>query len=102
MAKNPARVEAENKLSEKATQDADFKAKLISDPKAVIAEETGTQLPDNLEITVLEESANQYYLVLPLEAQESEELSEEALEPISGGSGSGYSIYPNSFIACWW
>ena len=99
MAKNSARLETENKLIEKAAQDADFKARLLSDPKAIIAEETGGQLPDNLEITVLEESANQYYLVLPLEAQESEELSEEALEAVAGGGGNV--ILPNSVVSCW-
>ena len=98
MAKNPARVETENKLIEKASQDADFKARLMSDPKAAIAEETGAELPDNLEITVLEESANHYYLVLPLEAQDSEELSEEALEAVAGGAGS---IVFRSFVSCW-
>ena len=99
MAKNSARLETENKLIEKAAQDADFKARLLSDPKAIIAEETGGQLPDNLEITVLEESANQYYLVLPLEAQESEELSEEALEAVAGGGGNV--ILPSSVVSCW-
>ena len=99
MAKNPARLETENNLLEKAAQDANFRAKLISNTKAVIAEETGAQLPDNLKITVLEESANQYYLVLPLEAQESEELSEEALEAVAGGGGNV--ILPSSVVSCW-
>ncbi|HEY9768998.1 MAG TPA: hypothetical protein V6C71_10970, partial [Coleofasciculaceae cyanobacterium] len=46
------------------------------------------ELPDGLEIKILEETSNTLYLVIPrnpLNAEVTEDLSEEALESVAGG-----------------
>lgn len=67
-------VTAEQTLQEhiiqKAWEDAEFKKKLIADPKAAVKDAFGIDVPDTIEVEVLEESANKYYLVLPQSPQE--------------------------------
>lgn len=60
-----SRRDFEEKLIAKALEDANFKQKLIKNPRAVIAYELGTQLPANIEVKVLEETENILYVVLP-------------------------------------
>lgn len=65
----PTSLERRNKLEsqviEKALKDDAFREQLVSNPKAVIEEDTGLSLPADLEIKVVQESANLMYLVLP-------------------------------------
>lgn len=49
----------------KAMQDEAFKQVLLANPKAVLSEELGKAIPDNVKITVVEETADTRYLVLP-------------------------------------
>jgi hypothetical protein len=83
------RFEFEQKLIQRAWEDENFKQELLSNPQAVFARESGQELPNNLEIEVIQESANKVYLVLPnnpAPAITSQgELSEEALEAVAGG-----------------
>lgn len=51
------------------------------------ARELGQQLPENLQIRVMEETSDTIYLALPRSPQVTEELSDEALEAVAGGSG---------------
>lgn len=68
-------------LMDRAIEDADFRQQLISDPKAVIADEFGIELPENLTIVVHQNDANTYHLSLPT----GPELNEEQLEMIAAG-----------------
>jgi hypothetical protein len=83
------RFEFEQKLIQQAWEDETFKQELLSNPKAVYARESGEELPKDIEIEVVQETANKVYLVLPtnpVTANTSEgELSEEALEAVAGG-----------------
>jgi hypothetical protein len=82
------RSEFENKLVAKAIQDEGFKRRLLNEPKSVYAEELGQEIPDSVNIQVVEESANTTYLVLPRKLEEAGaegELSDEALEAVAGG-----------------
>ena len=62
-------VSAEQSLKEqiiqKAWEDAEFKKQLLANPKAAVKEAFGVDVPDTIEVKVVEESANKYYLVLP-------------------------------------
>lgn len=92
------RRELESELIVKAWKDEALKQELISNPKAVYARELGQQLPENLTIRVLEETADTIYLVLPKSPQVSEELSDKALEAVAGGDGH---VVAPSFIVKW-
>ncbi len=60
----------QEQIIQKAWEDAEFKKKLIADPKAAVKDAFGIDVPDTIEVEVLEESANKYYLVLPQSPQE--------------------------------
>jgi hypothetical protein len=80
-----SRHEFESELIAKAWKDEAFKQELISNPKAVFVRELGQEIPENIDIRVMEETPNALYLVLPMSPQVTEELSEEALEAVAGG-----------------
>ena len=81
-----SRKEFETDIIAKTWKNSAFKQELFSNPKAVYERELGRSLPENLQIHVVEEDANNFYLVVPSKPQVSEELSEEALEAVAGGS----------------
>jgi hypothetical protein len=49
----------------RAMKDAAFRDRLVKNPKAAIEQETGTRLPANVEIRVLEETERKVHVVLP-------------------------------------
>jgi hypothetical protein len=71
-----------------AWADPAYKARLIADPKAVLAEQ-GIDVPDDIELRVVENTDDVVYLTLPPEP--SEDLSDEMLEAAAGGSCLGSS-----------
>jgi hypothetical protein len=86
------RAEMERGLIEKSLQDESLRQRLLADPRAALEEELGTRLPDNIEVRVVEETADTIYLVLPSASPvgESFELSDEELEVVAGaGSSAG-------------
>ena len=76
----------------KATEDAEFRTRLASDPKAVLTDEFGVELPDNFAISVHEDSSTHVHLVLPPNS----ELDPAALEEVRGGHQ-----IPNDGAGCW-
>jgi hypothetical protein len=82
------RSEFENKLVVKAYEDEAFRQQLIADPKKIYEQELGTNIPDSINIQVVEEQPNTIYMILPRKAEEAGaegELSDEALEAVAGG-----------------
>ncbi len=73
-------AEMREHLIEKASDSEEFRARLISDPKAVISEELGVAMPENFNLHVMEDDAENSYLVLPPASQ----LTEEDLEAAQG------------------
>ena len=84
----PAREEAEKQLIAKAWKDPKFKASLLRDPRSVIAKEFGVEIPPGVSVSVLEETADKVYLVLPAAPPHvgEGELSDAELEAIAGGA----------------
>ena len=68
-------------LTQKAVEDAEFRAQLVSDPKGVLNQEFGITVPDNIEIKVHESDMQTIHLALPPMPL----LNEEQLEAISAG-----------------
>jgi hypothetical protein len=82
------RAEMERKLIERSLADDAFRQRLLSGPKAVVEEELGTRLPEEVRVVAVEETPDTIYLVLPFastDAQEAGELSDQDLEAVAGG-----------------
>ena len=73
-----------DKLIARAQRDEDFRAKLVSDPGSAVSEELGVEIPEGLNVRVIEEATDEVVLVLPAAAG-AEELSEEELAKAAGG-----------------
>jgi len=70
-------------LIAKAWSDEDFKARLLADPKAAM-KEAGIDVPEGVEIEVVESTQEKAYLVIP--ANPVGELSDEDLDKVAGGA----------------
>ncbi|WNZ43915.1 NHLP leader peptide family RiPP precursor [Leptolyngbya boryana CZ1] len=83
--------EIEAQLMSQAMQDVAFRDRLIADPKAVLAEQ-GLTISGDVQIQVLQETPNQYYLVLPAVEYSATDstiaLSDAELEAVAGGGAS--------------
>ena len=86
------RAEVERRLIERSLQDDAFRQRLLADPKAAVEEELGIQLPAEVQIRVVEETADTIYLALPSAspAGEGGELSDQELEAVAGGGTGAY------------
>lgn len=63
----------------RAWKDNAYKKRLLEEPKAILAEELGTTIPRDVEVRVLEETANTRYIVLPYKRENFLPLSAEEL-----------------------
>jgi hypothetical protein len=82
-----SRAEMERTLVQRSLQDEDFRQRLLDDPKGSVEQELATQLPEDVEVRVVEESAQTIYLVLPSASPlgQGEGLSDKELEQVAGG-----------------
>ena len=74
-------TELKTQILNRAEEDGDFRARLIADPKATIAAETGQAIPDGFDIVIHEDGATTAHLVLP----PSPRLTEAEMEKVAGG-----------------
>ena len=83
------RAEMERTLVQRSLEDEDFRQRLLDDPKGTIEQELGSQVPESVEVRVVEESADTIYLVLPLASAVGEggEISDRQLDAVAGGGG---------------
>jgi hypothetical protein len=70
-------------LLERAQSDATFKQELLHDPKAVLTKELGANIPENVELKVLEETQNTHYLVIPKSVDTDTATEGEEEDPIA-------------------
>ena len=69
------------KIVGKAAEDAEFRARLLGDPKGAIGQELGVTIPASLSIEVHEQSAEVVHLVLAPDSK----LNEGDLQAVAGG-----------------
>jgi hypothetical protein len=71
---------------ERASRDPVFRQNLLSDPTGTLEREFGVSMPAGTRITVVEETPNTVYLVLPsAPSAADEELSGDELDAVAGG-----------------
>jgi hypothetical protein len=80
----------EAKIIARAWKSEAYKQELLENPRAVIAREFDVELPAEVSVQVLEETPTNLYFVLPMRPQfeegDLEDISEEELQAIAGGS----------------
>ena len=89
MSEASGRAEMERRLIEKSIEDEAFRQRLIEDPKGAVEQELGTQLPEEVRVVTVEETADTIYLVLPSTPTAGGELSDQELQSVAGGIGEG-------------
>ena len=89
-------AEMREHLIGRAADDAEFRTRLLTDPRAALNEEFGMSLPDGFALSVHEDSSTHVHLVLPPTGR----LDRAVLEEISGahpGTGPNY----DDNYECW-
>ena len=71
----------------RAQNDPAYRQALLADPRAVLEQAFGHELPPNLRVQAIEQEPDTIDLLLPPAAQASEELSEAELDSVAGGIG---------------
>ena len=66
-------------------KDDALKARFMADPKAVLAER-GIEMPDGMDVTVVENTDNTVHITLPMAPDGHAELSDEELSNAAGGT----------------
>jgi Nitrile hydratase, alpha chain len=87
MADPRTRRDVELQLIEKVWKDAAFRQALLRDPQGALESELGAKLPGGLQVKLLEESADTFYLVLPATPDRAPAgaLADQQLEAVAGG-----------------
>jgi hypothetical protein len=88
MANQKTRRDVELQLIEKAWKDDSFRAALRTDPGGAVEKALGSKLPAGLQVKVVEESADTFYLVLPAKpdrAPVAGQLTDKQLDAVAGG-----------------
>ncbi len=80
----------DKQLIARAWEDDEFRAALLNDPQAAVAQ-AGLELPEGVALEVVEETPDVHVLVLPpnpnVDEMDDVALSEEDLEMVAGGGG---------------
>lgn len=72
-------------VSKQVTENEKYREAILKDPKGVIGMQLGRELPDWLNIEVVQETADKMVVVLPHVPQEGDELADADLEAVAGG-----------------
>jgi hypothetical protein len=81
-----ARLDLETALIKKCWQDSTFQKEVVADPKGTWEKATSQKLPDNVKIFVHVEDQNTVHLSIPPAPKKIDELSDDELERVAGGT----------------
>ena len=78
----------EDRIAAEAWKNPQFKKELLANPRAALLKHFQMNIPDDVEISIIEETPRHIYFVLPLNPVETgSELTLEALDAVAGGVG---------------
>jgi hypothetical protein len=77
----PTRAKVESIIAERIAADPGFRQTLPGDPRAVLSEIVGFEIPESVQVVLHEESLTQIHLTIP----SSDSLSDADLEMVAGG-----------------
>ena len=80
-------------------KDEALKARFMSDPKAVLAEH-GIDVPDNIDVNVVENSDNTVHITMPKTPGEAGDLSDEEMQAAAGGFASQNLVNEGDKFCC--
>ena len=92
----PTRTEVEAVLAERIAADPAFRDALLADPRGVVSEVVGFDIPANIQVVLHEESLTQIHLTIP----PSEVLADADLELVAGGGMCWSNCESNCATAC--
>ena len=82
------RGEIDDIVRDNALKDPNYRAALLKNPKKLLSMQLGREIPEWMNVKVVEETADTLYLVAPYAAPaEGDELSDSDLEQVAGGKG---------------
>jgi hypothetical protein len=82
------------KIIVRAWKDPSFRKKLLKNPRAAI-KEMGFNVPENLEIHVVEDKAGSLTFVLPPSTAQTKQLSDRELELLAAAGGDSMNCHTN-------
>jgi hypothetical protein len=74
-----------DKIVEQAQKNPKYYDQLKADPRTLMEKQLGTAIPASVNVQIIEETPDTYYIVLPAFAKEGAELSDSDLEKVAGG-----------------
>lgn len=87
------RTELEEIIVKQATSNPKYRELLLQNPRELVERQIGESLPANVQVKVIQESANEVYIRLPYNVAEGAELADEDLEQVAGGKGNQDKVY---------
>jgi len=81
------RGEMQDLLAKFAIENPTYRDALLKNPRSVIEKQFNSNLPNNVTVKAIEESADVIYVVVPPASAQVGELDDSDLEKVAGGSG---------------